>query len=148
MLWRPNHSALAVNGSVYPCVREVDQRLFLFFGFGLASPTHRLLGVLTELISLAIASGLIIAGFAALQVAPPASSQTGPDWVQLFDGRSLNGWDQVGTANWRVEDGAIMADKSTAPPGAKGQAGGGGRHCESPRDCGTMAPGAGCLRAA
>jgi hypothetical protein len=38
----------------------------------------------------------------------------------------LNGWDQVGTANWRVEDGAIMADKSTAPPGAKGQAGGGG----------------------
>jgi hypothetical protein len=84
--------------------------------------------------------GLIIAGFAALQVAPPASSQTGPDWVQLFDGRSLNGWDQVGTANW-VEDGAIMADKSTAPPGAKGQAGGGGRHCEPPRDCGTMAPG-------
>jgi hypothetical protein len=65
----------------------------------------------------ALASGLIIAGFAALQVAPPASSQTGPNWVQLFDGRSLNGWDQVGTANWRVEDGAIMADKSTAPPG-------------------------------
>lgn len=27
-----------------------------------------------------------------------------------------NGWDQVGTANWRVEDGPIMADKSTAPP--------------------------------
>ena len=96
----------------------------------------------------ALASGLIIAGFAALQLAPPASSQTGPDWVQLFDGRSLNGWDQVGTANWRVEDGAIMADKSTAPPGAKGQAGGGGRHCEPPRDCGTMGPGAGWLRAA
>jgi hypothetical protein len=84
----------------------------------------------------ALASGLIIAGFAVLQVAPPASSQTGPDWVQLFDGRSLNGRDEAGTANWRVEDGTIMADKSTAPPGAKGQAGGGGRHCQPPRDCG------------
>jgi hypothetical protein len=68
----------------------------------------------------ALASGLIIAGFAAMQVAPPASGQTGPGWVQLFDGKTMNGWDQVGTANWRVEDGALVADKSTAPNGQGG----------------------------
>jgi hypothetical protein len=69
----------------------------------------------------ALASGLLIAGFAALNVAPPASGQTGPGWTQLFDGRTMNGWDQVGTANWRVEDGALVADKSTA---ANNQGGG------------------------
>jgi hypothetical protein len=76
--------------------------------------------------AVALASGLMIAGFAALQVAPPAAGQTGPGWTQLFDGRTLAGFDQVGTANWRVEDGALVADKSTAPPG--GKAGGGGGH--------------------
>ena len=71
----------------------------------------------------ALAAGLFIAGFAAMHAAPPASGQTGPGWIQLFDGKTLNGWDQVGAANWRVEDGAIVADKSTANPGAP-QAGG------------------------
>lgn len=32
----------------------------------------------------------------------------------LFDGKSLDGWDQVGETNWRVEDGAIVADKRTS----------------------------------
>ena len=74
----------------------------------------------------ALASGLLIAGFAATQVAPPAAGQTGAGWTQLFDGRTMTGWDQVGTANWRVEDGALVADKSTAPARADGQPGGGG----------------------
>lgn len=64
---------------------------------------------------------LLVAGFAAVQFVPPATGQTGTGWTQLFDGRTLNGWDQVGTANWRVEDGAIVADKSTA---ANNQGGG------------------------
>src|SRR5256714_7912093 len=50
-----------------------------------------------------------------------ALAQTGTGWTQLFDGRTMNGWDQVGTANWRVEDGALGADKSTAPPRPGGQ---------------------------
>jgi hypothetical protein len=29
----------------------------------------------------------------------------------LFDGKSLDGWDQVGESNWHVEDGAVVADK-------------------------------------
>ncbi len=75
---------------------------------------------MTSTRTLALASGLFIASFAALQMAPSASSQTGPGWVQLFDGKTMDGWDQVGTANWRVEDGALVADKSTAPNGQGG----------------------------
>jgi len=30
--------------------------------------------------------------------------------VSLFDGKSLDGWDQLGTTNWRVADGIIVAD--------------------------------------
>ena len=40
-----------------------------------------------------------------------ASSQSGDGWTQLFDGKTLDGWSQTGEANWRVEDGALVADK-------------------------------------
>jgi len=51
-----------------------------------------------------------VLAFAANYVAPEAAGQdTG--WVTLFDGKSLDGWDQVGESNWRVEDGAIVVDK-------------------------------------
>lgn len=39
-----------------------------------------------------------------------ASSQTAPDWTQLFDGKTLGDWTNTGEANWRVEDGSIVAD--------------------------------------
>jgi hypothetical protein len=35
----------------------------------------------------------------------------GPGWTTLLDGRSLKGWYPVGDANWRLEDGALVADK-------------------------------------
>lgn len=34
-------------------------------------------------------------------------------WQTLFDGSSLSGWNQVGDGNWRVVDGAIVADAKT-----------------------------------
>ena len=40
-----------------------------------------------------------------------AFAQSGTGWTQLFDGKSLDGFTQTGEANWRVEDGAIVADK-------------------------------------
>jgi hypothetical protein len=40
-----------------------------------------------------------------------ALAQTGTGWTQLFDGKSLEGWNPTGEANWRIEDGAIVADK-------------------------------------
>jgi len=72
----------------------------------------------------AITTALALVGAATFSQS--ALTQTGSGWTQLFDGSTMNGWDQVGTANWRVEDGALVADKSTAPPRADGQPGGGG----------------------
>jgi len=54
---------------------------------------------------------LALVGFATVQLASHAPGQTGPGWTQVFDGSTLNGWTQVGEANWRIEDGAIVADK-------------------------------------
>jgi len=50
-------------------------------------------------------------GFAAINGAPVANSQSGPGWVQLFDGKTMGDFTATGDANWRVEDGAIVADK-------------------------------------
>ncbi len=52
---------------------------------------------------------LLVVAFAFLGCATPANNQT---WVTLIDGsQGLENWDQIGDANWRVEDGTIMADK-------------------------------------
>ena len=56
------------------------------------------------------ALALTALGFSAGFCAPKAVSQEA-GWVTLFDGKSLDGWDQVGESNWRVEDGAIVVDK-------------------------------------
>lgn len=32
-------------------------------------------------------------------------------WTTLVDGTSLDQWNQIGNANWRVEDGSVQADK-------------------------------------
>jgi len=59
----------------------------------------------------ALVVGLSAATAAAVHFAPPAAGQSGPGWISLFDGKNLGDWDRVGQANWRVEDGAIVADK-------------------------------------
>ncbi len=65
------------------------------------------------------APGLCLAAALAIAVtaspAPTALAQGGAE-VSLFDGKSLAGWDQLGTANWRVEDGAIVADNKVDKP--------------------------------
>ena len=62
-----------------------------------------------------LVTGLVLATFAATYVAPDASGQTGPGWVSLFDGKTIGDeWDRVGETNWRIEDGAIVADKRTS----------------------------------
>jgi hypothetical protein len=55
------------------------------------------------------AIALLLTGFAALSYAPQASSETG--WVTLFDGKNLDNFNQIGDANWRIEDGVVVADK-------------------------------------
>ncbi len=41
-----------------------------------------------------------------------AASQSGPGWITLLDGNSktMGDWDRLGDANWRIEDGAVVAD--------------------------------------
>ena len=34
-------------------------------------------------------------------------------WVTLFDGRSLDAFERVGDANWRIDDGIVVATKGT-----------------------------------
>jgi 3-keto-disaccharide hydrolase len=62
----------------------------------------------------AFALGLGIIAFAAVQVAPQAFGQTGPGWITLLDSKTMGDWDRVGETNWRLEDGAVVADKKTS----------------------------------
>ena len=56
----------------------------------------------------------LIMAIAAMTGAPRAAAQTGPGWISLFDGKTISTeWDRVGETNWRVEEGAIVADKLT-----------------------------------
>jgi hypothetical protein len=62
---------------------------------------------------LVLAGGLILAGYAA-PAAVPACAQQGEGWIVLFDGKNMGDWDQAGETNWRIEEGAIVADKRTS----------------------------------
>ena len=42
------------------------------------------------------------------------SNRGDPGWITLLDGsnpKTLDNWNRIGDANWRAEDGAIVADK-------------------------------------
>ena len=54
---------------------------------------------------------LLLLGLIALPLAQRTTAQTGTGWVTLLDGKNLDSWDQIGTADWRLEDGAAVADK-------------------------------------
>ena len=56
-----------------------------------------------------LTTALFLIGFAAFSYSQQASGQTG--WVTLFDGKNLDNWNKIGDANWRIEDGAVVADK-------------------------------------
>lgn len=67
----------------------------------------------------ALAIGFAVAVFGALQLSHQASGQTGEGWTTLFDGKSLDNWNKVGgETNWRLEDGAVVADKLAGKDGA------------------------------
>ena len=62
----------------------------------------------------ALAVGLMVAVLAVAQFSNRAASQTGDGWVTLVDSKSMGDWNQVGESNWRMEDGALVADKLTS----------------------------------
>ena len=63
----------------------------------------------------AIAVGLLlVTGLAVLGCSPQMSDHGDAGWITLLDGsnpKTLDNWNRIGDANWRVEDGAIVADK-------------------------------------
>ena len=56
-----------------------------------------------------LAIGLSVFAFTALP-ADKAAAQAGDGWTVLLDGKSLDNFTQTGEANWRIEDGAVVAD--------------------------------------
>jgi hypothetical protein len=57
-------------------------------------------------------TGLLVIGLAFFGCAPQPSSQADAGWVTLIDGATgLDNWNRIGDANWRAENGAIVADK-------------------------------------
>jgi len=56
-----------------------------------------------------VAVALLTAGVAALWHAQDAVGEA--SFVTLFDGKTLDHWNKIGDANWRIEDGAVVADK-------------------------------------
>ena len=41
------------------------------------------------------------------------NAQADTGWITLFDGKNLDNFNVIGDANWRIEDGAVMADKGS-----------------------------------
>ena len=61
----------------------------------------------------AIAAAALFAAIAALTSPHPAAAQSKDGWVTLFDGKSLDHFSPIGDANWRIEDGVLVADKAS-----------------------------------
>ena len=57
---------------------------------------------------------LVVTGLAVSGCSPQTSGQGDAGWITLLDGsnpKTLDNWNRIGDANWRAEDGAIVADK-------------------------------------
>ena len=52
----------------------------------------------------------------ALFLAACAGQLQGGNWTTLFGGTSLDGWNRIGDANWRLEEGAVVADQGGKTP--------------------------------
>ena len=57
-----------------------------------------------------LAAGLLI-GAAAFPFSNVAFGQS-DGWVTLLDSTKMGDWTEVGKANWKIEDGAVVADKT------------------------------------
>ena len=58
-----------------------------------------------------ISTALLLVGLAGLPYPQQARAKREAGWIVLFDGKSLDNWNQIGDANWRIEDGVAVADK-------------------------------------
>src|SRR5688572_21254130 len=63
---------------------------------------------------LAFAVALSVAVLATMGLVRESAGQSGPGWTILLDDKNMGDWDKVGETNWRLEDGAVVADKLTS----------------------------------
>jgi hypothetical protein len=56
--------------------------------------------------------GILALGLGVCQFAGMGSAQSGEGWITLLDGKTMGDWDRVGDTNWRMENGAVVADKN------------------------------------
>jgi hypothetical protein len=61
----------------------------------------------------AVTIALLLIGFTAFSYPYQVFGQTGTGWITLFDGKNLDNWSQIGTANWKLEDGSVVADNGS-----------------------------------
>ena len=59
----------------------------------------------------AIAAAALVAALAF--ASQPAAAQSKDGWITLFDGKSMDHFSPIGDANWRIEDGVLVADKAS-----------------------------------
>jgi 3-keto-disaccharide hydrolase len=59
------------------------------------------------------AIALLLVAVAAFSYTQQASGQADAGWVTLFDGKNMDNFSPIGDANWRIEDGILVADKAT-----------------------------------
>ena len=56
--------------------------------------------------------GLTLSGSLSMLAGCASQSASGENWLPLFNGRDVNNWLRTGSpANWRVENGVLIADK-------------------------------------
>jgi hypothetical protein len=60
-----------------------------------------------------IAMGMLVVALGLFGCSHPPAGQAESGWITLFDGTGLENWSVIGDANWRVADGAVIADKGT-----------------------------------
>jgi len=59
-----------------------------------------------------ITIGLLVIGFGVFGCAYMPFGQSDAGWTTLIDGTAgLDNWNRIGDANWRAEDGAVVADR-------------------------------------
>ena len=71
----------------------------------------------------ALGMALLILGGAVLSVAQYAGgsvAQAEAGWTTLFDGKNLDNWSPIGTANWKLDGGELVADNGNGFMVSKG----------------------------
>jgi len=63
---------------------------------------------------LALGVGLTVGAVGVTGLARESAGQSGPGWTILLDDKTMGEWDKVGETNWRLEDGAVIADRRTS----------------------------------